>query len=75
MSRFQYGGELETDGEKQDNKINAVGAGVTVGYQLIPFIGIHASYGQVFTNPSNVKANMVKVTFVFSYANLKKLQN
>jgi len=73
--RYQYGGEVEADGEKQDNQINALGAGATVGYQIIPPIGIHASYGQVFTNPSNVKANMVKVTLVFSYVNLKKLQN
>ena len=73
--RYQYGGELKADGVKQDNQINALGAGATVGYQIIPPIGIHASYGQVFTNPSNVEANMVKVTMVFTYANLKKLQN
>ncbi len=73
--RYQYGGEVKADGEKQDNKINAVGGGVTVGYQIIQPIGLHASYGSVFNNPSNVKANMVKITLVFTYANLKKIQN
>jgi len=71
--RYQYGGELEVDGVKQDNKINALGGGATVGYQIIPPLGINIAYGNVFNNPSDVEANMFKVTAVFSYVNLKKL--
>ncbi len=73
--RYQYGGELKADGIKQDNQINALGGGATVGYQIIPPLAAHISYGSVFNNPSHVEANMVKVTLVFSYVNLKKLQN
>ncbi len=73
--RYQYGGELKADGIKQDNLINALGGGGTLGYQIIPPLAAHISYGYVFTNPSDVNANMIKATIVFTYANLKKLQN
>ncbi len=72
--RYQYGGELKVDGTKQDNQINALGGGATVGYQIIPPLAAHISYGNVFNNPSHVEANMIKATVVFTYANLKKLK-
>ena len=72
--RYQYGGELKADGEKQDNKLNVLGGGATLGYQILPPLGINISYGNVFNNPSNVEANMFKITAVFSYVNLKKLK-
>jgi len=72
--RYQYGGELKADGVQQDNQINALGGGATVGYQIIPPLGINVAYGDVFNNPSNVEANMFKLTVVFSYANMKKLK-
>ena len=72
--RYQYGGELKADGVKQDNQINALAGGATVGYQIIPPLAMHLSYGDVFNNPSNVEANMFKVTIQFSYVNMKKLK-
>lgn len=72
--RYQYGGELKADDVKQDNQINALGGGATVGYQIIPPLALHLSYGDVFNNPSNVEANMFKVTIQFSYVNMKKLK-
>ncbi len=71
--RYQCGGELKSDGVKQDNQINALGGGVTVGYQIISPLGINVSYGNVFNNPSNVEANMLKISMVFSYVNMKKI--
>lgn len=72
--RYQYGGALKEDGVKQDNTINVLGGGATVGYQIIAPLGINMSYGTVFTNPSNVDMNMFKITAVFTYINLKKLK-
>ncbi len=72
--RYQYGGEVKADDVKQDNQINALGGGVTVGYQIIAPIGINVSYGDVFNNPSNVEARMFKITAAFSYINMKKLE-
>ena len=73
--RYQYGGELKADDVKQDNKINVLGGGATIGYQITPPLGINISYGNVFNNPSNVEANMFKITVVFSYVNMKKLKS
>lgn len=72
--RYQYGGELKSDDIKQDNKINALGGGATIGYQIIPPLGVNLSYGSVFNNPSNIEANMFKISAVFSYANMNKLK-
>ena len=72
--RYQYGGALKVDGVKQDNQLNALGGGATVGYQIIPPLGINMAYGGVFNNPSNVEANMFKLTLVFSYVNMNKLK-
>jgi len=72
--RYQYGGELKADDVKQDNKLNALGGGATIGYQITPPLGINISYGNVFNNPSNVEANMFKITAVFSYVNMKKIK-
>ncbi len=72
--RYQYGGEVKADGVKQDNQINVLGGGVTIGYQIIPPFGINISYGDVFNNPSNVEARMFKITAAFSYINMKKLE-
>ena len=73
--RYQYGGELKADGVKQDNQINALSGGATVGYQIIPPLAMHLSYGNVFNNPSNIEADMFKITIQFSYVNMKKLQS
>jgi len=72
--RYQYGGELKADDVKQNNQINALAGGATVGYQIITPLGINVSYGNVFNNPSNVEANMFKLTVQFSYVNMKKLK-
>lgn len=71
--RYQYGGELKADGVKQDNILNVLGGGATIGYQIISPLGINIAYGNVFNNPSNVEASMFKMTAVFTYANLKNL--
>jgi hypothetical protein len=73
--RYQYGGELKADEVKQDNQMNVLGGGVTLGYQMIPPLGINMSYGDVFNNASNVQAKMLKLSVVFSYVNMKKLSN
>ncbi len=72
--RYQYGGSLKVDGEKQDNAINALGGGLTAGYQILPPLGANIFYGTVLTSPENVKSNIFKLTVLFTYVNMKKLQ-
>jgi len=51
-----------------------LGGGATIGYQIIPPLGINIAYGNVFNNSSDVEANMFKISVVFSYVNMKKLK-
>lgn len=72
--RYQYGGDVEVDGIDQDNKQNILGGGVTAGYQVIKMLGINASYGGIIAGDNGAQSNMIRITAVLSYANLKKLQ-
>lgn len=72
--RYQYGGDVEVDGVNQDNKMNMLGGGFTVGYQVIKMLGLNATYATVLAGDNGADMNMIRITAVFSYANLKKLQ-
>ena len=73
-ARYQYGGAILADGENQDNTINFLGGGLTAGYQIIPPLGINASWATRWATGSDVNFSMVKVTAVFTYVNLKKIK-
>lgn len=72
--RYQYGGAVELDGVKQDNKLNILGSGVVAGYQVIPMLAVHAAYGARIAGSDGTKFNMFKMTATFTYLNKKKLQ-
>lgn len=71
---YQYGGETIVDNTPDGNIINFLGGGVSLGYQVLPYLGIATSYGQDFIDGNtNVNANMLRFSLVFTYLNLKKL--
>jgi hypothetical protein len=72
--RFQYGGSLELDGVKQDNRINILGGGITAGYQIASFLSASANYGSILVGDNNARSNMLRISLLFVYANVKKLQ-
>ncbi|MDC9723368.1 MAG: hypothetical protein PSN34_11460 [Urechidicola sp.] len=72
--RYQYGGALELDGINQDNKMNILGGGLTLGYQVMPLLAIHTSYGGIITGDNGAQSNMFRVVAMFTYVNLKKLK-
>lgn len=72
--RYQYGGALELDDVKQDNKVNVLGGGLTAGYQALPFLGLSANYGGILAGDNNARSNMFRVSVLFVYANTKKLK-
>ena len=72
--RYQYGGELELDGEKQDNRNNILGGGVSAGYQLFPFLSGSASYGSILFGDNGAESQMIRISLVFVYANTKKIK-
>ncbi len=72
--RYQYGGALELDGVNQNNKINILGGGFVAGYQVLSMLGLSAGYGSVFAGDNGARSNMLRLTAVLSYVNLKKLK-
>jgi len=70
--RYQYGGVLELDDVKQDNKINILGGGISAGYQLLPFLSGNASYGGILKGDNGARSEMFRVGVVFVYVNTKK---
>jgi hypothetical protein len=71
---YQYGGSTTADGVSDDNTINFMGGGASLGYQILPYLGAYSSYGSDFFNGQRgVNAEMIRLSVVFTYANLKKL--
>ena len=70
--RYQYGGELKLDGEKQGNKINPLGAGVEAGYQIASFLSANGGYGGIILGENEARSSMLRVSLVFIYANMNK---
>jgi hypothetical protein len=72
--RYQNGGELELDGVKQDNKINILGGGISAGYQFLPFFSGNATYGTILAGDNEAHSDMLRLSLVFVYVNMKKLK-
>ena len=70
--RYQYGGTTRVDGVSDDNQINILGGGASVGYQIIAPLSIYGGYGTILYGDNNAASNMFRVSLVFAYINLKK---
>ncbi len=70
--RYRQGGETEADGKADDNEMQILGAAVGIGYQILPFLGVNADYGQILYGYNGAESDMLRVALVVSYANLKK---
>lgn len=72
---YQYGGSTSADGVSDDNTINFMGGGASIGYQILPYLGAYGSYGTDFFNgKTDVNAEMLRLSVVFTYVNLNKLK-
>jgi hypothetical protein len=72
--RYQYGGALELDDVKQDNKVNILGGSISAGYQALPFLSFSGNYGGILAGDNDARSNMFRVSAVFIYVNTKKLK-
>lgn len=70
--RYQYGGETVADGEGDDNLISALGGGIFVGYQALPYLGGYANYGTILAGANGAKSQMIRLSVVFTYLNMSK---
>ena len=69
--RYAIGGESLVDNQEQNNKINVLEGGVSVGYQILPFLGATSSYGMVLAGDNGLDGNMLRFGLVFVYAKTK----
>ncbi len=65
--RYFGGGETTTDGIEDDNVINQVGGGFSVGFALSSAVSVQGTYGRRFTSGENKELQMLrlKVAYVF----------
>lgn len=73
--RYQYGGETKADGVPDDNNINILGGGISAGYQIIPPLSAYAGYGTILVGDNDAQSNMLRISLVFAYINLKKINS
>lgn len=73
--RYQYGGETKADGVPDDNNINILGGGISAGYQIIPPLSAYAGYGTILAGDNDAQSNMLRISLVFAYINLKKINS
>lgn len=71
--RYQLGGETSADGVSDDNQINILGGGLNVGYQIIPPLSAFMGYDTILLGDNDAQSNMLRVSLVFAYINLKKI--
>ncbi|PZX53148.1 transporter [Algoriphagus chordae] len=69
---YQYGGRTVVDGVDDDNLINILGGGATVGYQVLPYLSAYVGYGTVFAGDNDANVDMFRFSVAFTYANMKK---
>lgn len=70
--RIQEGGQSLNDGKENDNRMSLLAGGVFAGYKPLPFLDFYANYGGILAGQNDVKSNMIRLSLVFSYINMKK---
>jgi hypothetical protein len=72
--RYQYGGTTRADGVSDDNLINILGGGLNLGYQIAAPLSIYGGYDTILIGDNEARSNMLRLSLVFAYINLKKLK-
>ena len=65
--RYQNGGETTTDGIRDDNKVDRLGGGISVGYAFSRSWNGFISYGDVITESDNSKMNMWRARLIWLF--------
>jgi len=64
---YQLGGRTILDGVDQDNQINMLGAAVSAGYKLLPYLSASVDYGRRVYGDNGVNSRMIRAGLVFTY--------
>lgn len=72
--RYQYGGTTMADGVSDENLINILGGGLNLGYQISAPLSVYGGYDTILFGDNEARSNMLRLSLVFAYINLKKLK-
>lgn len=73
--RLQFGGaNIVDDSVKSDTEFNIFGAGVSLGYQILPFLGLKGSYGDIIWGYNGAESRMFRLGATFTYVNISGLK-
>lgn len=73
--RLQLGGaSIVDDSVKSDTKLNIFGGGVSMGYQVLPFLGLKGSYDEIIWGYNGAKSRMLRLGMTFAYVNTSSLK-
>lgn len=65
--RYQKGGETTTDGIDDDNQLNRLGGGVSLGYQFTRALSGFISSGKVIQESDNSESDMLRVRVIYTF--------
>ncbi len=65
--RGQYGGATTSDGVYDDNRIEQLGGGGTLGIQLSRPLGLQVTYGTIFAKSGDARGNMWRARMTFAF--------
>ena len=73
--RVQLGGaSIVDDSVKSDTKLNIFGGGVSMGYQVLPFLSLKGSYAEVIWGYNGADSRMFRLGATFTYVNVSSLK-
>ncbi len=73
--RLQLGGaSIVDDSVRSDTKLNIFGGGVSMGYQVLPFLSLKGSYDEVIWGYNGAESRMFRLGATFTYVNVKNLK-
>jgi len=73
--RYQYGGTTIVDDSLDlDSKLSIFGLGVSAGYQVLPYLSLKATYGNVIWGYNGADSRMFRLSATFTYVDIEKLK-
>lgn len=73
--RLQFGGaNIVDDTVKTDTEFRIFGAGVSMGYQVLPFLSLKGSYGDIIWGYNGADSRMFRLGATFTYVNVSSLK-
>lgn len=65
--RYQYGGETTTDGVSDDNRLDQLGGGLTLGYAINRSWSLFLGYGEIIAKNDDSEGQMLRFRLIWVF--------